>query len=117
MIMSTRSFVHLREVFSKYSEMFDNDIKKVIKSSFSGDLQVMLLAIADCAENIPAFQAEVLYRATKGAGTDDNTLIRVIATRSETDLEQIKIEFGKKYERKNIFFQIVKMLANFSKHT
>ena len=61
MVMSTRSYAHLREVFSKYSEMFSNDVKEVIKTNFTGDLQDLLLAIADCAENIPAFQAEVHY--------------------------------------------------------
>ena len=39
----------------------------------------------------------VFYGATKGAGADDNTLIRVIATKSEIDLEQIKVEYEKKF--------------------
>lgn len=33
----------------------------------------------------------------QGAGTDDRTLIRIIITRCEVDMKQIKLEFQKRY--------------------
>jgi len=33
----------------------------------------------------------------QGAGTHDNTLIRVLVSRSEVDLAQIKLEFQRQY--------------------
>lgn len=35
----------------------------------------------------------------KGLGTDDSTLIRVIVTRAEVDMQYIKQEYHKKYSK------------------
>ena len=47
--------------------------------------------------SIPAYLAETLYYAMKGAGTDDHTLIRVVVSRSEIDLYNIRKEFRKNF--------------------
>lgn len=38
-----------------------------------------------------------LHKAMKGMGTDDATLIRIIVTRAEMDMQYIKIEYVKKF--------------------
>lgn len=35
----------------------------------------------------------------KGLGTNDTTLIRVIVTRTEIDMQYIKVEYRKKYNK------------------
>lgn len=40
---------------------------------------------------------QVLHKAMKGLGTNDTTLIRVIVTRAEIDMQYIKAEYRKKY--------------------
>lgn len=35
----------------------------------------------------------------KGLGTDDKTLIRVVVTRTEIDMQYIKAEYYKKYKK------------------
>ena len=45
----------------------------------------------------PAFYAEKLYKSMKGAGTDEHTLTRVMVTRSEVDMVQIKQRFHELY--------------------
>ena len=42
---------------------------------------------------------QVLHKAMKGLGTDDTTLIRVIVTRTEIDMQYIKAEYLKKYKK------------------
>jgi hypothetical protein len=45
----------------------------------------------------PSYFAEKLYKSMKGAGTDEHTLTRVMVTRSEIDMVQIKQRFQEHY--------------------
>ncbi|KFR03202.1 Annexin A4, partial [Nipponia nippon] len=80
-------------VFDLYRGIADKDITDSIKSEMSGDLEDALLAVVKCMRNKPAYFAERLYKSMKGLGTDDNTLIRVMVSRSEIDLLDIRREF------------------------
>ncbi|KAM0057299.1 putative annexin [Helianthus debilis subsp. tardiflorus] len=42
---------------------------------------------------------QVLRKATKGLGTEDKTLIRIIVTRAEMDMQYIKGEYHNKYSK------------------
>lgn len=53
----------------------------------------------ECVQSPAAFFAKCLYRAMKGMGTNDRTLIRIIVSRSEIDLNDIKREFERIYDR------------------
>ena len=43
--------------------------------------------------------AKTLHKAMKGLGTDDDTLVRIVASRCEVDMVQIKEEFQKEYKQ------------------
>lgn len=53
----------------------------------------------ECVQSPPAFFAKRIYDAVNGVGTDDNTLIRIIVSRSEIDLGTIKQEFERIYDK------------------
>ncbi len=57
----------------------------------------------------PSFFADRLYRFMKGAGTDDDDLVRVVVARCEVDMVQIKEAFPKLYNNQG------KSLASFIK--
>ncbi|GAB1287471.1 Annexin A5 [Apodemus speciosus] len=104
-IFGTRSVSHLRRdpqashlpLFDKYMTISGFQIEETIDRETSGNLEQLLLAVVKSIRSIPAYLAETLYYAMKGAGTDDHTLIRVVVSRSEIDLFNIRKEFRKNF--------------------
>ncbi|XP_061448509.1 annexin A4 [Rhineura floridana] len=96
-ILCTRSRSHLLRVFDEYRMIANKDITESIKSEMNGDLEDALLAIVKCTRNKIAYFAERLYKSMKGLGTDDDTLIRVMVSRCEIDMIDVKAEFKRMY--------------------
>uniref|UniRef100_A0A8C3T750 Annexin n=1 Tax=Chelydra serpentina TaxID=8475 RepID=A0A8C3T750_CHESE len=94
-ILCTRSATHLLRVFDEYQKLTSKSLEDSIRSETHGSLEDAMLTIVKCTRNIHSYFAERLYHALKGAGTCDGTLIRVIVSRSEIDLNLIKAEFLK----------------------
>ncbi|XP_072881209.1 annexin A7-like [Hemitrygon akajei] len=99
MILATRSFPQLQATIQEYGRLANRELMKAIDREFSGDVCDGMQAIVQCVVNRPAFFAEKLYKSMKGLGTSDSTLIRVIVTRSEIDLVQIKQAFWERYQK------------------
>lgn len=55
--------------------------------------------LVETVQSLPAYFAKQLSRAMKGSGTDDQTLIRIIVSRSEIDLDNIKKEYERLYDK------------------
>ncbi|XP_075472191.1 annexin A5 [Ascaphus truei] len=96
-ILGTRSVTHLRKVFDKYMTISGFQIEESIDRETSGHLEKLLLAVVKSARSVPGYFAETLYDAMKGAGTNDCTLIRVMVSRSEIDLLDIRREFRQNF--------------------
>uniref|UniRef100_A0A8D0LBC7 Annexin n=1 Tax=Sphenodon punctatus TaxID=8508 RepID=A0A8D0LBC7_SPHPU len=99
MVLASRSFPQLQATVEVYSKIANRDLLSSIGREFSGNVENGLKAIVQCALNRPAFFAERLYHSMRGAGTDDSTLVRIIVTRSEIDLVQIKQMFTQMYQK------------------
>lgn len=98
-ILAAQGYQQLKMVFHEYEKLAGESVCSAIEKEMSGSLEKAMLAIAKCVENRPAYFAERLHDAMEGIGTTDKTLIRVVVTRSEIDMVQIKREFEKLYEK------------------
>lgn len=96
-ILCAENYAQLQLIFVEYQKVAHHDIEEAIEKQFSGDAKKGLLAIVKCIKNKPAYFAERLHHAMSGLGTKDRTLIRVIVSRSEIDMIQIKHEFFRMY--------------------
>ncbi|XP_060682232.1 annexin A3a isoform X2 [Hemiscyllium ocellatum] len=57
------------------------------------------LLTINCSKSIPVYFAERIHKSVKGLGTDENTLSRIMVSRSEIDLLDILDEYLKLYGR------------------
>ncbi|RXN01138.1 Annexin A7 [Acipenser ruthenus] len=99
MVLAVRSFPQLKATAEAYATISKRQLESAIDKEFTGSVESGLKAIVKCAQNRPAYFAERLFKAMKGAGTDDSTLTRIIVTRSEIDLVQIKQAFMQMYQK------------------
>lgn len=96
-VLCSRNRNHLLHVFDEYKRISQKDIEQSIKSETSGSFEDALLAIVKCMRNKSAYFAERLYKSMKGLGTDDDTLIRVMVSRAEIDMLDIRANFKRLY--------------------
>ncbi|XP_034231117.1 annexin B10 isoform X2 [Thrips palmi] len=98
-ILAHESFDQLRLIFEEYKNVSGRTIQQAIRDELGGELKEAISTIVECVQNPAAFFAERLHKAIAGAGTDDETLIRIIVSRSEIDLGDIKREYERLYEK------------------
>ncbi|MBN3271150.1 ANXA3 protein, partial [Polyodon spathula] len=94
-ILCKRSIPQLRKTFDEYKIVSKTNIVESIKGEMSGNLEDLLVAVVKCVVNTPAYFAERLYKSMTGGGTDEATLSRIMISRSEIDLLDIRAEYKK----------------------
>eukprot|EP00344_Euplotes_crassus_P000699 CAMPEP_0196996750 /NCGR_PEP_ID=MMETSP1380-20130617/2548_1 /TAXON_ID=5936 /ORGANISM="Euplotes crassus, Strain CT5" /LENGTH=315 /DNA_ID=CAMNT_0042412805 /DNA_START=47 /DNA_END=994 /DNA_ORIENTATION=+ len=96
-ILASRSTAQIKLINEEYKKISKKDLVKAIDSEMSGWVKDGMIAIVEAAIDRPTYFAERLYKSMKGAGTDDRTLIRIVVSRCEVDMVEIKEAFQKKY--------------------
>ncbi|KFP95808.1 Annexin A6, partial [Haliaeetus albicilla] len=91
--LSGDPFLSPSPVFQEFIKMTNHDVEHAIRKRMSGDVRDAFVAIVRSVKNKPAFFADKLYKSMKGAGTDERTLTRIMVSRSEIDLFNIRGEF------------------------
>ncbi|XP_075684081.1 annexin A13 [Rhinoderma darwinii] len=98
-ILATRNYMQLRATFKAYEILHGKNIEDAIKSETSGDVKKAYLTIVQCTKDCQGYFAKKLNKAMKGAGTDEDALIRILVTRAEIDLETIKQRYQELYKK------------------
>ncbi|KAI1904682.1 hypothetical protein AGOR_G00008210 [Albula goreensis] len=94
-ILCHRSIPQLRQTLVEYKNISGKTLQQSIENEMSGNLEDLLVAIVKCVKSVPAYMAERLYKSMKGTGTDEATLSRIMVSRSEIDMLDIRAEFKK----------------------
>ncbi|XP_077478501.1 annexin A3b [Stigmatopora argus] len=94
-ILCHRSVPQLRQTLVEYKNISKKTLQESIESEMSGNLEELLVAVVKCIKNVPAYLAERLFESMKGLGTTESTLTRILVSRSEIDLLDIRAEFKK----------------------
>ncbi|CAN6484717.1 unnamed protein product [Victoria cruziana] len=92
-ILTTRSKAQLTATFSHYKNSFGNPIDEDLKADSKDEYLCALKAAVQCLAFPEKYFVEVLNKAMKGLGTDEAALTRVVVTRAEVDMKQIKEEY------------------------
>jgi len=98
-IFTARSYNHLKVIFSAYASQYGTTMETVILSEFNGDIATLLLDIIQYTRNKATYLAQQLFLTMDGAGTRDHSLIRLIISRCEIDLGDVKAEYQRIYGR------------------
>lgn len=98
-ILAHDSFAQLGLVFNEYKALTGKTIEQALNSELSGDLLKAMLAIVEVTQSPPAYFAKRLRKSMEGMGTNDTALIRIIVSRSEIDLGNIKQEYERLYDK------------------
>lgn len=93
MVLCQRNYAQLQLIFQEYERITGHDIENAIKNEFSGDSKDGFLAVVKSIKNQAAFFASRLNKSMKGLGTNDRQLIRLVVTRCEVDMVEIKREY------------------------
>lgn len=89
-IISTRSKAQLRATRNHYKDAHGISISKHLAQHPANEFLSALRATIKCLTEPKKYYEKVLRNALKQKGTDEDALTRVIVTRAEVDLEEIK---------------------------
>ncbi|XP_020605135.1 ATP-dependent RNA helicase ddx54-like [Orbicella faveolata] len=84
----------LDKLKQKYKELYDKDLMEEVKPKLDEEMQDILDCLGSGAEE----DATKLYEAMKGLGTDEDILIEILCTRTNTELSDIRAAYSRKYD-------------------
>ncbi|XP_072372688.1 annexin A1a [Scyliorhinus torazame] len=96
-ILTSRNATHMQTVFQRYTKYSKHEVGKALDLELSGDIENVLMSLVKCLGCKPGYFAEKLHDSMKGYGTNDKMLIRILISRSEVDLKDIKVVYKAKY--------------------
>ena len=98
-ILTKASGPELKLIDENYNKQYEHGLLKAIDKEFSGKMKKLLQTIVYCSINPSEYFATRVNYAVKGLGTKDHLLIRIIITRHEIDIPQIKEAYQNLYNK------------------
>ena len=96
-IFAMKSPAEMAVIAREYHKLTGHTILQAVNNEFSGDMKTLLNAIVYAVISPSEYFATRVNKAVKGLGTNDKLLIRVLVTRAEIDMPQIKQYYKQLY--------------------
>ncbi|XP_023614938.1 annexin A9 isoform X2 [Myotis lucifugus] len=97
LILTQRNPEHLVRVFDQYQRRTGHELEHTVRNRFHGDAQRALLSLASVIRNTALYFAHKLHQALQETEPNYQALMRILISRSETDLLSIRAEFRRKF--------------------
>ncbi|KAM7384550.1 hypothetical protein PAMA_011757 [Pampus argenteus] len=95
-ILTNRSNAQRQEIAKNFEDITQRDLAASVKKALSGDLETLLLELL----MLPlAYEAHRLQQAMVGIGTDEETLLEILCTRSGEQLQEIGAAYEYIYKK------------------
>ena len=98
-IITNANPAELKMINNIYNQKYNHDLIKAINKEFSGFDESFLTAIVRYAVDPIEYWARKINGAMKGLGTMDATLIRILVTRNEIDMPQIRETYKRLFNK------------------
>ncbi|XP_038648055.1 annexin A10-like isoform X1 [Scyliorhinus canicula] len=92
-----KSYQQLWLVFQQFQLISDQDIEQAISECCEGNFQELLIAVVLCVRDKASYFAYKLHNAIYDLGFHNKTIIRILISRSELDLMNIKRNYKERY--------------------
>ncbi|KAM8888469.1 annexin A2-B-like [Synchiropus splendidus] len=86
-ILTRRSYEQRREIAFEYERMAKKDMITALKGALSGSLEALVLGLM---KSTAQYDASELKTSMKGLGTDEETLIEIVCSRTTDEMLEIK---------------------------
>lgn len=98
-VLCRKSFAQIKLIAREYKKLTRSSLEQSVKRNFSDNLKDALLAIIRTSNNRSEYHARRLNKAINNYVTESRSLSRLIVTRSEIDLIDIKEEFNRIFRK------------------
>ncbi|KAM4053079.1 annexin A1-like [Anomaloglossus baeobatrachus] len=94
-ILTKRTNVQRQEIKAGYQKQTGKSLEEALKKALSGKFEDVILSLLKTPSQ---FDASELKAATKGLGTNEDTIIEILTTRSNQQIKQIKTDYKAEYK-------------------
>ena len=95
-IVANRTYPQRKAIFDSFRQQFDRDLIADLKSELGGKLEDVVIGLFTEPVEYDVIQ---LKKAMKGAGTDEDTLMEILASRPNWYIQKIKQIYRIKYDK------------------
>ncbi|XP_061162834.1 annexin A6-like isoform X2 [Saccostrea echinata] len=98
-VVLKKNHAQVKLTFSEFQKLTGSDIYQSIADTVVGETEDAYISLVSAIEDPVKFYAEKLFTSFGGLGTNEDNIVRIIVSRSEIDLRDIKVKFQQQNQK------------------